>query len=229
MYNLFTQTVCINHIPMPRTKQSDDMLELELRITPCDGLPITDWKLTEDHHKFIAFEEGGNEKRLHYHCYIEYKRSRTYLLKWIYTIAHCNNGESGNTVFFSRKPHDHTFGYISKQNKVSIRHNIDDRVITEWFKQSTDYVKSKERDKKRSSRSRQQKVSEIIKSVQTAMTDRVMETRPDAVISRLVAEFRNRDITLPTRNEMERFVLTLMSPYDEYFVRQYYEKFLLPR
>lgn len=211
---------------MPRVKKNDDVLQLELRITPADGEQITDWKLTDDHLKFISFMEGGagTAKALHYHCYIEYARSRTLLLKWIYSIAHCFHGETGNAVFFSRKPHSHTFGYICKSGTVACRHNFEQTTIDEWFQQSEEYLKSKETSRKRKQRKREEAVGAIKAAVIKGLKEHTISHSVDAVIDRLLSEFHNNNLALPSRSIMETITMGCLYHVDRGFVRSYYMK-----
>lgn len=213
---------------MPRVKATDTTLKLELRITPPDGEPITDWQITDDHKSFVAFLEGGpgTGKALHYHCLLEYARSRTLLKKWIYSIARCNNGETGNAVFFSRKPHSHTYGYIAKHRNCAYRSNIDQGTIDEWIEQSEEYCKQKENARKRKQRSREQLVSSIKETISKGLQDRSIEPNVEAVADRLLAEFHNAELSLPPRSSFETLVMTLMYKVDRSYVRSYYTKYL---
>lgn len=211
---------------MPRIKATDDLLILELRITPPDGQPITDWKLSDDHVKFVAYQEGGGgtDKALHYHCYIEYKRSRTLLIKWIYSIAHCNHGQTGNAVFFTRKPHSHTFGYIAKSGNVAHRHNVSQTTLEEWFHSSEEFLKSKETDRKRKLRSREKHITAIKQRLTKDLQDGNLDRNVGSIVDRLLAEFTNAQLSLPSRTSMETLSMSILYPFDAPFVRSYYMK-----
>lgn len=210
---------------MPRPKKDPDaVLIRELRITPPDGLPITDWKITQgDFKMLLACEEGGVEDvRLHYHCYIETLRSESWLKKWIYSIAHCYNGEQGNSVFFSRKPHDHTIGYVVKYGNVVCRHGCEETFITEWLAKSEQYRTNKDTERKRKHR------------VEKAFTQQVRETisrtlreSPDLrtigqVMNLILAQYDEHKKMYPTRTSMETQIVTLLAPYDDSLVRAFY-------
>lgn len=211
---------------MSRVKTSDDVLELELRITPCDGLPIQDWKLTDDHKEFVAYVEGGpgTDKALHYHCYLKYARSRTLLLKWIYSIAHCNNGETGNAVFFSRKPHSRTHGYIAKSGSVACRHNVSQTTLDEWFTQSEEYLRNKSSARKRKQRTREEIVGEIKTQIVKELKEFSINRSPTAVVDRLLAEFHNRNLSFPPRATIEIMVMNIMYNVDAEYVRSFYAR-----
>lgn len=211
---------------MPRTKLTDSVLELELRITPPDCNPITDWLLTDDHQQFVAYEEGGagTDKKLHYHCYVKYNRSRTLLVKWIYTIARSNKQETGNSVFFSRKPHDHTFGYISKENNLVIRKGIDQSLITEWYNQSQAYKRTKERDRKRKQRTRKEVIDEILDHCRNGLKERSIDKSVEGVINYIITACNDAGLILPTRNAMDGYVVSLLASYNNSLVMSYYTK-----
>jgi len=211
---------------MPRPKLTDETLQLELRITPPDGQPITDWKVNEDHVQLVAFLEGGSgtEKALHYHVFLEYGRSRTLLVKWIYSIAHCYNGETGNAVFFTRKPHKHTFGYIAKQGSCAVRHNVPQTTIEQWFHDSEDYLKSKETKRKQKQRTREEKVSQIKTAMIKGLQTHTINSDVNSVVDRLLAEFHNAELSLPPRSSFETLVVSIIYHVDKSFARNYYAK-----
>lgn len=208
---------------MPRPKLSDDNLVRELRITPPDGQPIVDWKVTSDIVKLVAFQEGGGgtNKALHYHCLIEYTRSRELLVKWIYTIAHCYNGETGNAVFFTRKPHKNTCGYIAKSGNVAYRHNYEQTTLEQWFNDSEDYLKSKEAKRKQKQRTREEVVYNLKKNIQEQINAGDIPRSPGPVLDRIISEFNNNNLALPNRNAMELLIATCMGTS---FLKSYYLK-----
>lgn len=211
---------------MPRTKSDPNaVLELELRITPPDGTQITEWYLDDDFVKFAAYEEGGvgTEKKLHYHCYIVYKRSRTLLTKWIYKVARSDE-DTGNAVFFSRKPHEHTFGYISKQRNLVMRHGIDQTLITEWYNQSDEYLRTKERERKRKHRTRKERIDEILEHARKGLQTRDIDRSVDGVIKYIIAACNDAGLILPTRTSMEGYVVSLLAQYDKHLVTSYYAR-----
>jgi len=212
---------------MPRTKANpDELLILELRITPPDGEPITDWKITDtDFKQLIAAKEGGTEDcRLHYHAYVECLRSRTWLTKWIYSIAHCHNGEQGNAVFFTRKPHDNTIGYVVKHGDVVVRHGCTETYITEWLAKSDEYRRAKEAGRKR----RQRIEKSFTQEVRNMVVARLAESRelrtPDGVLKLILAEYREANKVYPNRTTIETLIVTVLHPYDDSITRSFYLK-----
>lgn len=123
---------------MPRTKVNpDELLCLEVRITPPDQKPITDWKHDDTDFKvLIACEEGvpNGTPKLHYHLYLETLRSLSWIRKWIINISHATHESNGNAVYFTRKPHEHTIPYIVKSNNVVVRIGVSQTRLEEYFK-----------------------------------------------------------------------------------------------
>lgn len=210
---------------MPRPK-SGDVYERELRITPPDGQPIFNWLVNaDDFVKLIAAEEGGGDtgKKLHYHLYVETTRSESWLKKWVYTVARCINGEKGNAVYFSRKPHDRSIGYVVKNNKIVCRHGVDQMFITEWLAKSDEYVKNKSTERKREQRTKQSIYKEMIDAVEKEIQDGHYQPTLDLISSALIRKYSSRGM-YPNRNQHELFVIKLLHPYNESFVEQYYTR-----
>lgn len=212
---------------MPRPKVDPNALYIrELRITPPDGQPITEWKITpEDFKVVISAQEGGtSDVRLHYHLYIESYRSESWIKNWIYRIAHCNNGESGNTVFFSRKPHDHTIGYVVKHGNIAVRFGCTQTFIDEWLLKSDEYRRSKESDRKRSTRLSKAFILEVLKQVvESVRTDESLRN-PGKVLQLILSQYQHHNKPYPSRTQVESLVVTVLHPYDEYLVRSFYLK-----
>lgn len=212
---------------MPRPKADPNALYVrELRITPPDGQPITDWKLTPENFKLvIAAREGGTpDCRLHYHLYIESFRSESWIKSWIYSIAHCHNGESGNTVFFSRKPHEHTIGYVVKHGDIAVRFGCEETFITEWLEKSDEYRRAKESARKRTQRISKAFTQDVLKKVvETVRTDASLRN-PGTVLSLILAHYQEANKPYPTRTQVETLVVTVLHPYDDYLVRSFYLK-----
>lgn len=216
-------------MPPGRPKKSDIILTLELRITPPDQEPITDWHVDENVTKLLACQEGGigTTKQLHYHCYIETPRTRNWLLQWIYTITRCRHtGHKGNQVFFSRKPHDHTMGYIVKEGNVVVRHGIDQTLITDYIQQSKQYAQEKERERKKDQRTRKTQVDEIMENVKKHLEETPGDRTVAGIAWMILDEFRLRNLLLPNRSNLEQMTLTLLYTYNPEHVRHVYTKFI---
>lgn len=210
---------------MPKPK-SGEVFQRELRITPPDGLPITDWQAnTDDFIKLIAAEEGGGDtgKKLHYHLYVEITRSETWLKKWIYNIAHCHNGESGNSVFFTRKPHENTIGYVVKSGNIVCRHGVDQTYIDEWIKKSNEYVKGKSTERKREQRTKQSIYKCMMDEVESDLKAGHLRGLADDIGTALTERYYKYS-TYPTRSQHEMMVIKLIHPYASDYVRSFYNK-----
>lgn len=212
---------------MTRTKKNpDELLTLELRITPPDGTPITDWKLTDtDFKQVIAAEEGGTDDcRLHYHLYVECLRSRTWLIKWIYSIAHCHNGEQGNSVFFTSKPHDNTIGYVVKHGNIAVRHGCTQTFIDEWLAKSDEYRRAKESDRTRAKRLKKSFTQHVRDTIAETLTTDVAHRDAAGILDLIITHYHEGKQTFPSRTQVENLVVTLLYPYDKSFYRAYYLK-----
>lgn len=213
---------------MPKPK-SGELYIRELRITPPDALPITDWQVNDDDFKvLIACQEGGDDgKKLHYHIYMESHRSESWVKKWVYKIAHCYNGESGNTVYFSRKPHENTIGYVVKCGNVVCRHGVMQTFIDEWLIKSNEYKATKERDRKRVQRSRATIIQTIMDKLESDLHAGILIHSVEAVSESLLNSYATEKV-YPSRSQHEMMVIKLIHPYVPTFVRSYYEKHLYP-
>lgn len=211
---------------MPRPKRDPDAIYCrELRITPPDGLPIEDFRENKGDFKvLIAAQEGGEgtDKRLHYHLYVETHRSESWLKTWIYSIAHCYNGESGNAVFFSRKPHDNTIGYVVKHGLIVARHGCTQTYIDEWLAKSEQYCRAKESSRKRRQRMNQVFTFELLATVRKKLAETPDLRTPHETHKLVLAEYNEAKKQYPTRSTMESLIVTLLHPYDETLVRAFY-------
>lgn len=210
---------------MPRPKQNpDEVLKLELRITPPDGELITDWKIDDNDFKqaIVALEGGTDDCRLHYHLYIETLRSRSWITKWIYSIAHCYNGEHGNSVFFSRKPHDNTIGYVVKHGNVVVRHGCTDTFIEEWLHKSDEYKRSKEANRQRLKRLKKSFTQDVRDKVVERIRDAPELRTPEQVLNLILAEYHEAKMTFPSRTQVENLIVTILYPYDTGLTRAFY-------
>jgi len=224
---------------MPRPKRDPTSVEaLELRITPPDGLPIECWKIVDpdkaefvsehernDFKVLIAAQEGGTpDCRLHYHLYVETYRSRTWLTKWIYSIAHCYNGEQGNAVFFTRKPHDNTIGYVVKGGNIVARHGCTQHYIDEWLTKSAQYVRDKEAGRKREQRVKKAFTLEVREKVEALLRQSNDLRNPESILNIILNEYHEAKLTFPPRSSVENIIVTCLYPYDKSIHRNFYLK-----
>lgn len=217
---------------MPRPVKTGVLTPMELRITPPDGKPITDWMLdmpvvgsSNPVHfaKLLACEEGGIEDvRLHYHVYLETWRSRSWIIKWIYTIARCKNGEQGNSVFFSGKPHDNTIGYVVKHGNVVCRHGIEETFLTEWLAKSKQYRSDKDAKRKRKQRIEKAFTHQVRETVSATLRDAPDLRTPEDVMNLILREYEEHKKMYPSRSSMEIQIVSLLAPYHPATVRAFY-------
>jgi len=210
---------------MPRPKHNpDEVLTLELRITPPDGKPIEDWKIqAEDFRQVIAAEEGGDDDcRLHYHLYIETLRSRSWITKWVYSIAHCHNGETGNSVFFSRKPHDNTIGYVVKSGNVVVRHGCSQTFIDEWLLKSEQYRKDKDSARAKSKRLKKSFTQAVLQNIVERVRDAPELRTPEQVLQLILAEYHEAKMIFPSRTTVENLIITVLYPYNQGITSAFY-------
>lgn len=84
----------------------------ELRLTPPDGEPITDWFIDSNVTKLLAAEEGGigTGKALHYHAVIETTFSDDSIKGWIRRVLRIPMSQAmGNAVYRTGAPHEATY------------------------------------------------------------------------------------------------------------------------
>lgn len=210
---------------MPRPKLDPEAtLIKEVRITPADGLPIEDWKVGEQDFKIcVAAQEGGTpDRRLHYHLYIETLRSATWLTKWIYSVAHCYNGEQGNAVFFTRKPHENTLGYVVKDGHIVCRHGCTDTFITEWLAKSAQYKRDKEAGRKREQRVKKAFTQEVREKVEETLASSPYLRNPESVLELILHEYHEAKLTFPPRSSVENIIVSVLYVYDKSLHRNFY-------
>jgi len=206
---------------------SGKVLKLEIRVTPYDQQPIV---IDEsDLHMFeqlLLCEEGtpNGVPRLHYHGYIETKKSESWVRSFLRKIAHEPDNEkvNGNSLYFTRKPHEHTFGYIIKSGNVCYRHNISQTTLDGWLETSNQYAKDKSTERKRKQRTRDDELATVVKTVEEDLKKHSIPRDASSIIDRILAICSQDQIRFPSRTQMDMFVLKLIHPYDQYLVRSFY-------
>lgn len=214
-------------MPKPR---SGKVIQWEVRITPMDGNPITQEEFSVYHEyftKFILFEEGPEQnKKLHYHGYLESEFSDSKLRPILRKLSHCEDQTiNGNALYFTSKPHEHTWGYISKYGKCVLRHGESQTTIDEWITKSNQYKKDKSRDTKRKQRTREDELRSVVEQVEKDLHNDSSIRYVGAIVQRVLDICHQENIRFPTRSQMDQYVLKLIYPYDNEVVRSYYTKF----
>lgn len=211
-------------MPRPATKA----FTWDVRITPTDQLPITDWTDFErEDAKILAFEEGGEgtEKRLHYHVYLETTMSESKVRSTCATLGRATSDMKGNAVFSVRKAHEGTIGYVVKDGKRVYVFNYEDRHIEEFMEMSAQYRKDKEKTKKRDQRQKQSFLNEAIAHIRENMPEFTNRPKSETIFW----EFHKYYLTngarpLPSRSILETAIVNLL-PQEE--KSRYYLKNIL--
>lgn len=210
---------------------SGKILQLEIRVTPYDQERIIESDLQpylEHIDKLVLCEEGepNGTPRLHYHGFIETKKSESWLRSVLRKIAHEPDNEqvNGNALYFTRKPHEHTFGYIIKSGRVVHRHGFTQTTIDEWIAKSNEYQKDKTNERKRKQRERELELYRVFTQVKSDLKDSSISRNVASIVDRYLAICVAENIKFPARSQMDMFVLQLIHPYDQYLVRSYYLK-----
>jgi len=213
---------------MPRPRVNPDaILVRELRITPPnEHLDVSTVDDDPTILKFVAYMEGGDGVRTHYHCLITTTMTQGQLAKWIYKVAGAVDTEfRGNSVFFSRQPHQMTEQYICKKNDLYHSKGYEPTMLDEWVKRSNDYqeairVAQKNRKMKRG--------AELL-LVEESIENDLKDTLPSSItagflIDLVIARCRAHMFRFPTRPQMDAMVLRLIYPYDKSTVLDFYKK-----
>lgn len=210
----------------------------EIRITPYDQQPINiQERDLQGINYLILCEEGtpNGTPKLHYHGYIDANICLSKLRILIYKWAHAEQAlidkkVNGNSIYFTRDPHEHTFGYITKNKVVSFNHGYSQSQITEFFKQSAEYTRQKETNRRRDNRTRKMELQDVIEEVQKDLETKIIsaeyhEAIAVTVIKHILAICSEKGVRFPTRSQMEYYVIDLL--YKNGFKQSaidYYEK-----
>lgn len=208
---------------------SGKVLQLEIRVTPYDQEPVViDANDLQMFDKLILCEEGSPNgvPKLHYHGYIETKKSESWLRSFLKKISHVPDNEkvNGNALYFTRKPHEHTPGYIVKSGNVTCRHGITQTTLDEWLATSSQYAKDKATERKRKQRSRDDELKTIVDTIEKDLHNYSIQRSVASIVDRFLAICIADNIRFPTRSQMDMYVLKLIHPYDQFLVRSFYTR-----
>lgn len=208
---------------------SGEILKLEIRLTPYDQVRIdlTQFDLTS-FTQFVLCEEGepNGVPKLHYHGYLETGRSISWVRSFLRKMANPPEQEkiNGNALFFTKQPHEHSFGYITKYGHVVCRHGVTQTTIDEWIKSSDEYRKQKEATRKRGQRTRADELDAVIEDVESYLKEDHVNRSEACIVARILDICYADKIRFPTKAQMEMFVLKLLYPYDPEVARLYYTR-----
>jgi len=208
---------------------SGKVLQLEIRVTPYDQEPVRiDASDLQMFDKLLLCEEGtpNGLPKLHYHGYVETQKSESWLRSFLRKISHAPDNEkvNGNALYFTRKPHEHTTGYVIKSGNIIYRHGITQTTLDQWLATSDQYKKDKATDRKRKQRSRDDELKTIVDSIEKDLKDGSIQRSVASIVDRFLAICIADGIRFPTRSQMDMYVLKLIHPYDQYLVRSFYTR-----
>lgn len=190
-------------------KLDSRVVEYEFRLTPPAQQAVDDWKLKETFQIVVIFTEGEphGSPKLHYHGYIKATCGLKTIQRWLNEVAESDkHGVSGNAVFFTRRVHEHTFGYISKLRNCVLRHGTDQTTLDEWYASSEQYLKEKVTEKKRKERTRAEELAPIWERVKTDLKS-VQSPDPSYVVNQVLYRCWEANVRFPTRMALESFVI----------------------
>lgn len=221
---------------MPRNP-SGKILALELRLTPPDQRPIENWKVLDgDFEKMIVCQEGepDGSPRLHYHAYIETKRSKSWVRSWVLSVlvGHYNPDvvTNGNQLYFSKSPHEHTIPYVVKHNNFVNTIGYTPEELNQFTQLSEEYCKQKERDRKRKQRTLTDIYDEVFKEIDEEFTELKHHQsikdngRVHTFIMLAIEKIKSRNARMPTRSMMERYAMDMLAKYSPHSLRMIYMK-----
>lgn len=203
-----------------RPKVEGDEKNWDIRLSPTDQLEVDFSSLNlEDFKMLLVCKEGepNGTPRLHYHIYVTTTRSDSYIDNLLSKLGKSTADKKGNAVFSKRKAHEHSIGYIVKQKNVVFKHNIPDQKITEFFKQSDDYNKQKQAERKSASREKENFLSELMKDPEVKRL-----SDPTDITAFLLNRYKQAKVRFPARSTIESAVLTLLYEHRPHDVIAFY-------
>jgi len=208
---------------MTRKLGTAKLQEFDIRITPTDGMPITkeqflasDLKVAE---QAIVGQEGGTPQlRLHYHIYLKAKLSETTIAKICSNLGRATQTVKGNAVFSVRPAHPHTIGYVVK-NKDIIWHTDSQMVLEQYFKDSEQYQREKETERKRIQRKVNKNLMDIMSEVEVDI-----HTSGESIIRSVLELYHKYDLKFPSRSTLETAVMKKIYSVQPQYVQSYYAR-----
>jgi len=206
---------------MPRQSGSAQLAEYDIRVTPSDQLPITREQIVDSDlnasEVVIVAEEGGTPQlRLHYHIYVKAKLSETKLRHICSKIGRATDEVKGNAVFSIRKAHSQSIGYIVKGRNI-LYHNQSQTLIDQYFKQSEEYRKSKENEKKSAFRKNEKTLADILKEVEVDCN-----STAESVVIEVLKIYHKLGMKFPSRSSLETATMTALYPHRPIEVESFY-------
>jgi len=206
---------------MPRKPNTATLQEYDCRVTPTDQEVIAkeEWMSAFlDPQQILVCQEGGNDsgKKLHYHVYIKANYSETYLRKQLAKLGRATEYIKGNAVFKISQAHDHTIGYVIKENNV-IHTNFENHVIEEYFKTSQEYRKELETERKRKVRNNDNTLKEILDSIEVTKNDFPLD-----LTEKVLNEYEKLGKRFPPRSALQTAILGKIYKFHPSYVINWY-------
>lgn len=187
----------------------------ELRLTPPDGQPVTDWFVGDPGiTKLLACEEGGTgtDKALHYHAIIETTLTDDALKGWIRRVLRITPFTSmGNKVYRTGEPHEHSYGYVCKHAQVKCSFGYTDEQVARYIIESDEYRRDVLRQRQALQRLRSQGREKQLKTIEE-ITQNMLIQHPElylgseSIVQMYLEECDRANIVFPTRTQMESIV-----------------------
>lgn len=206
---------------MPRKSGSAQLAEYDIRVTPSDQLPITKEQIVDsdlnDSEVVLVAEEGGTPQlRLHYHIYVKAKLSETKLRAICSKLGRATDEVKGNAVFSIRKAHPQSIGYIVKGRNI-VYHNQSQTLIDQYYKQSEEYRKSKENERKSAFRKNEKTLADILKEVEVDCN-----STAQSVVIEVLKIYHKLGMKFPPRSSLETATMTALYPHRPSEVESFY-------
>lgn len=213
-------------------KEDAEIVSWDIRLTPCDGeeVDFEKWFTDEDFVKVIAGRETGKvNQQLHYHIYLETKRSPTWIENLLYKASRWTpHHPRGNSVFSKKHAHEGTKGYVVKEEDLAYTIGFTDQELTALVEQSRQYRRDLEASKKsrvrKSQNTMKQFVEDAIEHFRGNMTD---FHSPTQVVKFILEKYQESGMPFPSRSQMENSVMRVMYQFNPNYVNEYYSKYLV--
>lgn len=228
---------CTEHYPEPTTapqtkqrgrpkKDDGEVRELDVRLTPQDQRrpEFATYFTTDDFIKVIVAEEGGEQTdiKLHYHCYIETRRSDT----WLYGLFARLTGGKGNKFYSLRKAHEGTKGYAVKDERICYYRGFTEHQIMEIIERSRNFRKETETGRKRESRAKEKYLGLVLKEVAEGVSTHPSPT-PLLITEEILKCYSRDQKRFPPRATIENGVMSIYYKHNPREVVGWYAKNLV--
>lgn len=194
-------------------KVTGEYRELDIRLTPPDQNPCMFMLEDEtDFEKLIVCQEGepNGSPRLHYHIYAKTLRSDTWLKAWLYRLARSND-QKGNSVLSMRAAHEGSLGYVVKNEQFVVTKGLTPEELATVVEHSRTYRRNKETEKKTKTRNNLNTMNAIMEAVALELDPLAPGGVPPRLITeKLLSAYRQRQMLLPPRSQIERQVFTIL-------------------